>query len=179
MATSHSYEKRWKYLSFALIGILAAGGTLASMPQASGHITNQTQHMLEDIYNMVNSIKSRVDNIKNDVSNVKTDVSAIKTKVDTNLDATVSSRASQTSVDALQSTATGIDSKVTDIQNKITTSGSEGMKGINLLKTVNPSPGEQVIIELLPTDLEMIYVGHINVHTTGNFVARLTIDCGF
>ena len=58
--------KRWKYLSFALIGILAAGSVTASVPQASAHVTTNVQHMLEHIYNFVDGIEAKTNNLPAD-----------------------------------------------------------------------------------------------------------------
>src|SRR5688572_9198380 len=65
-AISNNANKKWKYLSFALIGILAAGSTTALMPQASAHITTNVQHMLEHIYNFVDGIEAKTNNLPAD-----------------------------------------------------------------------------------------------------------------
>lgn len=73
MANSHSYvDKKWKYLSFALIGILAAGGTVSLLPQANAHITTNVQHMLEHIYNFVDGIEAKTDNLQTQMNDLVT-----------------------------------------------------------------------------------------------------------
>lgn len=78
MANSH-YESKWKYLSIALMGILATGFLV---PQAFAHVTSDMRHNIQDLVNFLTGLDAKI--------------SAIKAKTDTNLDATVSSRATQT-----------------------------------------------------------------------------------
>ena len=109
MATAISNaNKRWKYLSFALIGILAAGSTVSFLPQASAHITTNVQHMLEHIYNFVDGIEAKTNNLPADPAS----------------NTVVNTRASQTSVNSLQTTANGMDTKVTNIQNLVSGLGT-------------------------------------------------------
>ena len=86
MATDHSVNRTWKYLSFALIGILAAGSTVGFIPQASAHITTNVQHMLEHIYSFVDGIEAKTNNLPADPAS----------------NTVVNTRASQTSVNTLQ-----------------------------------------------------------------------------
>ena len=105
MATNSqsSHERnRWKYLSFALIGILAAGGTLASVPQASAHMTTNVQHMLEHIYSFVDGIEAKTNNLPADPAS----------------NTVVNTRASQTSLDNLKST---LEQTETDIVGAVST----------------------------------------------------------
>jgi hypothetical protein len=52
-----------KYLSIALLAVLAVG---LSVPQASAHIANNTQHMLQHIYNFVDGIEGKTNNLPSD-----------------------------------------------------------------------------------------------------------------
>ena len=90
--------KSWKYLSFALIGILAAGSTVSFLPQASAHITTNVQHMLEHIFSFVDGIEAKTNNLPADPAS----------------NTVVNSRASQTSVTALQTTVNSVKAK-TDV----------------------------------------------------------------
>ena len=73
--------KRWKYLSFALIGILAAGSVTASVPQASAHVTTNVQHMLEHIYNFVDGIEAKTNNLPADPASQSAVEKAIPTQI--------------------------------------------------------------------------------------------------
>ena len=83
--------KSWKYLSFALIGILAAGSTVSFLPQASAHITTNVQHMLEHIFSFVDGIEAKTNNLPADPAS----------------NTVVNSRASQTSVSAVLGSLSG------------------------------------------------------------------------
>ena len=100
MATDHSVNRTWKYLSFALIGILAAGSTVSFMPQASAHITTNVQHMLEHIYSFVDGIEAKTNNLPADPAS----------------NTVVNTRASQDSVNTLQIIANDTGTKVTNIE---------------------------------------------------------------
>lgn len=115
--TVPSTAKMWKYLSIALMGILATGFLV---PQAYAHVTSNIQHNLEHVVNFLTGLDTKV--------------TAIKAKTDTNLDATVSSRATQTSVDGLQTTANTINTK---IDNLPSSSGSSEFKTIRTLIHTN------------------------------------------
>ncbi|MGI0049499.1 MAG: hypothetical protein ACREAW_08155 [Nitrososphaera sp.] len=86
MSNNSFSEKKWKYLSFALIGILAVGSTISFLPQASAHITSNVNHMLEHIYNFVDGIEAKTNNLPADPAS----------------NTVVNTRASQTSVDAVK-----------------------------------------------------------------------------
>ena len=97
ISNENNNSKRWKYLSFALIGILAAGSTVSFVPQqASAHITTNVQHMLEHIYTFVDGIEAKTNNLPADPAS----------------NTVVNTRASQTSVDNLQTTANTINTKL-------------------------------------------------------------------
>ena len=115
MATDHSVNRTWKYLSFALIGLLAAGSTVSFIPQASAHITTNVQHMLEHIYAFVDGIEAKTNNLPADPAS----------------NTVVNTRASQTSVNNLQTTANGIGTKVTNIETIVGGLGS-GSGGENV-----------------------------------------------
>ena len=83
--SNNNANKRWKYLSFALIGILAAGSTVSFLPQASAHITTNVQPMLEHIYSFVDGIEAKTNNLPADPAS----------------NTVVNTRASQTSVNIL------------------------------------------------------------------------------
>ena len=108
VTTIPSTVKMWKYLSIALMGLLATGFLV---PQAFAHITTNTQHMVEHFYNMLTGIDTKV-------TDIQTKTNAIKATVDTNLDAKVSSRANQTSVNNLQASANGISTKIDNLPAK-------------------------------------------------------------
>ncbi len=108
--------KKWKYLSFALIGILAIG---YSVPQATAHITSNQQHMIEHIYNYVNGVEPKVFKLPDDPASDTTvntrssqdSVDTIQTSVDT----------VQGSVDALQVTVDGVGASVNAVQSSVDT----------------------------------------------------------
>ena len=114
--SNENNSKRWKYLSFALIGILAAGSMVSFVPQqASAHITTSVQHMLEHIYSFVDGIEAKTNNLPADPAS----------------NTVVNTRASQTSVNNLQTTANGIGTKVTNIETIVRGLGS-GSGGENV-----------------------------------------------
>jgi hypothetical protein len=83
MAVATPKANKWKYLSFALIGILAAGSTVSFVPQASAHITTNVQHMLEHIYNFVDGIEAKTNNLPADpASNTVVNTRASQSSVD-------------------------------------------------------------------------------------------------
>ena len=100
MESTNNDVKRWKYLSFALIGLLAAGSAIGFVPQASAHITTNVQHMLEHIYSFVDGIEAKTNNLPADPAS----------------NTVVNTRASQDSLNSLQTSATGIDTKLTNIE---------------------------------------------------------------
>ena len=100
MESTNNDVKRWKYLSFALIGLLAAGSAISFVPQASAHITTNVQHMLEHIYSFVDGIEAKTNNLPADPAS----------------NTVVNTRASQDSLNSLQTSATGIDTKLTNIE---------------------------------------------------------------
>ena len=95
----NSHNNKWKHLSFALIGLLAAGSAVNFTPQASAHINNQTQHLLEHIYNFVDGIEAKTNNLPADPAS----------------NTAVNTRATQTSVNSVQATATAIKTSVEEL----------------------------------------------------------------
>ena len=87
-------ERKWKYLSFALIGILATGSVGLLVPQASAHITNNATHMLEHIYNFVDEIEGKTNNLPNDPASqsaVQTAINDAKDAINAHTDTAVAS----------------------------------------------------------------------------------------
>ena len=161
MATDHSVNRTWKYLSFALIGILAAGGVSTAMPQASAHITTNVQHMLEHIYSFVDGIEAKTNNLPADP--------ASNTVVDT--------RASQTSVNNLQTTATAIKTN-TDTITPLKT--HRGIIGLN-----DASYGSAPLFDILgrsntwsnDQSEAIVYHGHISFNVFQGGSGTATVGC--
>src|SRR5574341_755328 len=81
--STNNESRRWKYLSFALIGILAVGGVAASFPQAFADITSNVNHMLTHIYNFVDGIEAKTNNLPADpASNSQVNTRATQASVD-------------------------------------------------------------------------------------------------
>ena len=76
----------WKYLTVGVLAILAVG---FSIPQASAHITNGTQHMLQHIYNFVDGIEAKTENLPTDPadqSEVESAISRAEGNINTHTD---------------------------------------------------------------------------------------------
>jgi uncharacterized protein YjbI with pentapeptide repeats len=87
-------ERKWKYLSFVLMGILAAGSVGLLVPQASAHITNNAAHMAEHIYNFVDGIEAKTNNLPSDPASqaaVQASIDAAKLSINAHTDATIAS----------------------------------------------------------------------------------------
>jgi hypothetical protein len=78
MATSHSYEKKWKYVSIGLMAVLAVG---FSFPQAFAHITSDMKHGVEHVIALLNAIKAKTDNLPSDPASQSAVEKAIPTQV--------------------------------------------------------------------------------------------------
>ena len=61
----------WKYSTVGLLAVLAIGFVL---PQATAHIANNNDHMLQHIYNFVNGIEAKTDNLPDQFEIAFTDV---------------------------------------------------------------------------------------------------------
>jgi hypothetical protein len=152
-------QNTWKYLSMGIVSVLAVS---LFIPQASAHITSNTQHMLSHIYNFVDGVEAKTNNLPTDPAS----------------NTIVNTRASQTSVAALQATADGIDTKVTEIQSTIGVGGSGSAKGVIVDTIANGVSGDQSIIEVLPPSQDIIYAGEIVVMLEGS-VSNLHFVCTF
>ena len=95
-------DNKWKYLSFALMAIIA-------IPTVSNIVAPQAFAAATDsILIIVTDIQSKVNNTTFGLQAIKNAINALSTSTNTNLDAKVSTRATQTSVDNLQTTANKI-----------------------------------------------------------------------
>ncbi|WP_415280660.1 hypothetical protein [Candidatus Nitrososphaera sp. FF02] len=65
MANSHSYEKKWKYVSIGLMAVLAVG---FSFPQAFAHVTSDMKHGVEHVIALLNGINTKVTDIQEKVT---------------------------------------------------------------------------------------------------------------
>jgi hypothetical protein len=160
MAIAISNANKWKYLSFALIGILAAGSTVSFVPQqASAHITTNVQHMLEHIYAFVDGIEAKTNNLPADPAS----------------NTVVNTRASQTSVNTLQTTANAIKAKTDGLS-----TGGGGSDFQIIRSEINSADSNQDSVVCTSNSDFMIYVSASEVGgSDGNELVSVSDNVNF
>jgi hypothetical protein len=113
-------QNKWKYTTISLMAILAVG---FSFPQASAHITSNTQHMLQHIYNFVDGIEAKTDNLPEDPAS----------------NTVVNTRASQESINALQNAVDGID--LSNLDSSVSSRASQTDTGVTKAKIIEIDTG--------------------------------------
>jgi hypothetical protein len=151
MGNSHGgvvSHNTWKYLSIGVLAVLAVG---LFIPQASAHITNNTQHMLSHIYNFVDGIEAKTDNLPSDPA----DQSLID--------------------DQLES----IQSDTDDIQSSIgsLSDGAAEPKTINVDLELDAPDGRGLSFVILPFKAGVAYSGVLTGMFSLNAGNRVSVDC--
>jgi hypothetical protein len=127
----------WKYLSIALMAVLAVG---FSFPQAFAHVTSSLTHNFGHVLDAVNAIKSDIGAIKAKTNNLPTDPAS---------NSVVNTRSSQTSVDDLQSKVDTITSQTDKIPVDPATEAS-----VNTRSSQESVDNLQFSIDAIATDVQ-------------------------
>jgi len=174
---SISNEKKWKFLSFALIGILGSGAlaTQAYAVSPTDTIIAILNDLKTKIINTNDKVNANLDAtmssrasqtslnaLQGSVDSLQTDVSGIKGKTDglpsdPASDSNVDTRASQISLDNLQADVDALGVAVDDLP-----SGEGVMKAISLSKTFSPADGSFVRYTIIPQVSGKAYSGWIS-----------------
>ena len=131
-------QKKWKYLSIALMGIIASGILAPTAFAASPTLT--------DIFNKLTGVEAKVNN---------------------NLDAPVSTRATQSSITGLQSDVSAIKLKTNGLPSDPASQALTGsVKTIKFSHTFDPDAGSRIDVEsfgILAPSSGKTYAGHITM----------------
>jgi len=173
MEYSEFSQKKWKYLSFALLAIIASGILAPTALAASPTLT--------DIFNKLGVVDAKVTATQTSVNNILSNVTAIKSTTNTNLDAKISSRATQTSVNNVQGNVTLIKSKTDALPSDPASQAVTGsVKTIRFEHSFNPTADIRVqeSIRLIPPSSGKTFSGHISMSTDADsFGNTITLEC--
>lgn len=158
-------KRKWKYLSFALMGTILVGVTMqqanaatdiSQLPQQILNIVKSSVYGNEAIKNQVDTKASQtsVDTANSKLDSLQTDLNTIDTS---NLDVAVSTRASQITADAIKAKTDNLPSKFS------------APRSFAVNTSIDPADGDTAVVVLTPSESNTIFSGtaFISYKTTG------------
>jgi len=134
METSGFSQKKWKYLSFALMAVIASGLLAPTAFAASPTLT--------DIFNKLGIIDTKVGVIDTKVTGIKTNTDSLPSDPASNTQ--VNTRASQTSLNTLQSDVTAIKTNTNNLPSDPASQAATGsVKTLKFHHTFDPSADDR------------------------------------